>query len=154
MMVPSGDPALDDYDFHQSSNRMPIECAFGILIHRWAVLWKPLKVRFDRRAPLIGACMRLHNFCIDKRIETELTEKHGMTEVNPDRWAHGPKFDREGRPVEYLDIERTPTSSSALRQSNLSVRDELVRAIKDAGLRRPALPSGVRRKGKGKRKRM
>ena len=28
MITPSGDAALDDFDFHQSSNRMPIECAF------------------------------------------------------------------------------------------------------------------------------
>ena len=28
MIVPSQDPALDVFDFHQSSNRMPIECFF------------------------------------------------------------------------------------------------------------------------------
>ena len=27
--------------------------------------------RFDRRAPLIGALMRLHNFCIDERLVEE-----------------------------------------------------------------------------------
>jgi hypothetical protein len=31
LLTPSGDPALDAYDFHQSSNRMPIEYAFGML---------------------------------------------------------------------------------------------------------------------------
>ena len=43
MITPSNnDPELDDYDFYQSSNRMAIECAFGILIRRWGVLWRPL----------------------------------------------------------------------------------------------------------------
>lgn len=36
MITPSNnDPALDDFDFYQSSNRMAIECAFGILIRRY-----------------------------------------------------------------------------------------------------------------------
>eukprot|EP00965_Chrysotila_dentata_P175292 5786274-Pleurochrysis_carterae.AAC.1 len=32
---------------------MPIECAFGILVRRFGVFWRPLAVRFDRRAKLI-----------------------------------------------------------------------------------------------------
>ena len=43
---------MDKFDYHQSSNRVAIECAFGMLVKRWAILWKPLTVRFDRRAPL------------------------------------------------------------------------------------------------------
>ena len=42
MIVPSGEAALDNYDFYQSSNRMAIECAFGILVRRWGLLWRPL----------------------------------------------------------------------------------------------------------------
>jgi hypothetical protein len=57
MMVPANDPSLDDYDFEQSSNRMPIECAFGVLVRRWGILWRSLKVAFHRRAPLIGEPM-------------------------------------------------------------------------------------------------
>jgi hypothetical protein len=41
MITPStGDPELDNFDFYQSSNRMAIECAFGILVRRWGVLWR------------------------------------------------------------------------------------------------------------------
>ena len=60
VITPSGEAQHDDYDFHQSSNRMPIECAFGMLVKRWGIFWRPLAVRFDRRAALVGACMRLH----------------------------------------------------------------------------------------------
>ena len=77
MVTPSGDPDLDDYDFEQSSNRMAIECTFGVLIHRWGILWKPLKVAFRRRVPLISACMRLHNFCIDQQKEEKSTPAEG-----------------------------------------------------------------------------
>ena len=42
-----------------------------VLIRRWGILWRPLEVRFDKRAALIGCCMRLHNYCIDHRITDE-----------------------------------------------------------------------------------
>ena len=48
MITPSNnDPELDDFDFYQSSNRMAIECAFGVLVRRWGIFWCPLRVRFD-----------------------------------------------------------------------------------------------------------
>ena len=52
VITPSGKAQHDDFDFHQSSNRMPIECAFGILVRRWGIFWRKLSMRFDRRAAL------------------------------------------------------------------------------------------------------
>ena len=54
--------------------------------------------------------------------------------------------------VEYLDIERERGIRRSARV-DVSGRDELVRAIADAGLRRPTLPDGVHRKKGKKRKR-
>ena len=106
MIVPSGDPDLDDFDFHQSSNRMAIECAFGMIVRRWGILWRPLEMRFDRRAPLIGAIIRLHNFCIDRGVtEFKFREKSAHSEVIPNRWLKTPLFDKEGRPIKHLDID-------------------------------------------------
>ena len=85
MVTPSGDPALDDYDYFQSSNRMPIECAFGIIYQRWGVLWRPLRYRFDRRAPLVGACIRLHNFCIDQHYVAFCSHTDHKPRAGPDR---------------------------------------------------------------------
>jgi hypothetical protein len=28
----------DDYNYYQSQLRMTIECAFGMLVHRWSIL--------------------------------------------------------------------------------------------------------------------
>ncbi len=70
------------FDFYQSSNRMAIECAFGILIRRWGVLWRKLRQRFDRRAPLIGALMRLHNFCIDERLVEERPSERDSVNIS------------------------------------------------------------------------
>ncbi len=41
MIVPSGEAAYDAFDFEQSSNRMAIECAFGIIFRRWGDLVAP-----------------------------------------------------------------------------------------------------------------
>ena len=156
MMTPSGGQ-LDDYDYHQSSNRMPIECAFGIIIRRWGCLYRPLRVAFHRRAALIGACIHMHNFCIDMRIEDETHryDVHGITEIQPDRWAVTPLFDKEGRPVEHLEILRGPAhrprSSMPPTDSRYATRLKLAAAIAEAGLHRPALPTGVLRKSKRSR---
>ena len=150
IITPSG---VDDaFDFEQSSNRMPIECAFGILIKRFGVLYKPLRVRFDRRAPLITACMRLHNFCIDERIAEETVSQHGLSQIQPGRWAATPRFDREGRPLDHLDIVCGPPQRHRGSGPQYVTRDRLMSAIRDAGLERPNgwLPAHRHRRQKRK----
>jgi hypothetical protein len=144
MIVPStGDASLDDFDFYQSSNRMAIECAFGILVRRWGVLWRPLGVAFSRRAPLIVALMRMHNFCIDERLEAGREAglpdvSDSTSEVQPGRRKRVPKFDRDGRPVRALDTCRwdddgAPTRSQASQRGpRAHRRDLLAKAVADA----------------------
>ena len=111
MIIPSNnDPNLDDFDFYQSSNRMAIECAFGILVRRWGVLWRSLSVKFNRRAPLVGALMRLHNFCIDRRLmaDSDMPDvQSSYAQVQPGRYFRTPRFDKDGRPVDFLDVRET-----------------------------------------------
>lgn len=156
MLTPSNNPDLDAYDFHQSSNRMAIECAFGILVRRWGVLWRPLHVSFSRRAPLIGALMRLHNFCIDERLEMQmLLEKDGRSLIQPERWAKTPTFDGDGRPTRHLDTEDAETRPTDfrtwVRTSRTDRRDLMVQAIVSAGLVRPPLSQGLVPKQRGRR---
>ena len=159
MVVPStGSAELDDFDFYQSSNRMAIECAFGILVRRWGVLWRPLSMAFRRRAPLILALMRLHNFCIDQRLIAagDMPNVDGKTsEIQPQRYRIPPKFDKDGRPVELLDTCRGYEEGAPVRtRASLSgpkaqTRDALAAAIKDAGFVRQVREHGiVRRKPK------
>ena len=154
LVTPSGDPALDDFDYVQSSNRMAIECAFGILVKRWGVLYKRLRVRFDRRAALIGACMRLHNFCIDRRIETQIAMESGLAKVQPGRWVLSPIFDRNGRPVEYMEhvVRGPPQRHRATEETaRTATRDRLAKDIYDLGITRPALPDNINRRAKKRR---
>lgn len=143
MVVPTGtDP---DFDFVQSSNRMAIECAFGMLVKRWGILWRSLVCDFDKRAPLIGALMRLHNWCIDYNVpEYEpLTSQRdpSIALLQPDsrRWCKQPVFDKHGRPVQMLNtcnMAPPPCTSS----SKSVVRDMLIENVHSLGLKRPALP--------------
>lgn len=151
MVVPCGNAANDDFDFEQSSNRICIECAFGILVRRWGILWRPLEMKFRRRAPIISCCMNLHNYCINKSIEeVQMATSGPLSEVVPGRWEMTPKFDELGRPVEYLITRNKAPAESAVERAAFdaaprdTTRQRLIRAIREKGLTRPQT-SGYRR---------
>lgn len=141
MITPTG--GATDFDFYQSSNRMAIECAFGMLVRRWGVFWRPLEVKFKRRTALVGAAMRLHNYCIDERIALELRQRSGASEIQPRVWMPTPLFDQEGRPVKFLE---TFDSTAAAAVSNCAVRDGLKRGLDEAALVRPGETSWAKAK--------
>lgn len=140
LVVPGTD---DDFNFEHSSLRMCIERAFGMLIRRWGILWRPLEVKFERRAKLISACCLLHNFCIDRKLEAmNHTETWSPTNTNTGGIQRPPRMDRDGRPVEYLDATYTnslgkgPPKELKIQQDT-RLRTKLEAACRDAGLRRP-----------------
>jgi hypothetical protein len=59
----------DAYNFFQSQLRIVIECAFGMLVHRWGILRKamPNNISIARTGQLVISLCKLHNFCIDER---------------------------------------------------------------------------------------
>jgi hypothetical protein len=72
MMVPfkgSVSGSEDAYNFFHSSLRINIECAFGMLVHRFGILRKPMPVniRVPQTSALVTALCRLHNNCIDRQ---------------------------------------------------------------------------------------
>jgi hypothetical protein len=58
----------DTFNFFQSSCRIYIEQAFGILVRRWGILWRRLEMAMDRWPLVILCCMKLHNICCRDRI--------------------------------------------------------------------------------------
>ena len=57
---------MDSFNYHLSLHRQCIERAFGILVQRWGVFWRPLRVAYRRVPLLIRVSCRLHNFCVEK----------------------------------------------------------------------------------------
>lgn len=59
----------DAYNFYQSSLRINIECAFGMLVHRFGILRKPMPINFSIQKInlLVGCLCKLHNYCINER---------------------------------------------------------------------------------------
>jgi hypothetical protein len=70
MLTPSSSGSVDlthdAYNFFQSQIRIHIERAFGILNTVFAILQKPLKCEVARCCLVVQACLRLHNFRIDR----------------------------------------------------------------------------------------
>ena len=59
----------DSFNFHQSQVRITVERTFGQLVGRFGVLWKPLRVSLEHASQVAKACILLHNFCIEQRVE-------------------------------------------------------------------------------------
>eukprot|EP01047_Picozoa_sp_COSAG01_P005956 COSAG01_NODE_210_length_21939_cov_32.062096_11_plen_434_part_00 len=53
------------FNFIMSSTcRICVECAFGMLVRKWGILWKPINLSLELATRAVGVCMALHNFCI------------------------------------------------------------------------------------------
>ena len=78
--------------------------------------------------------MRLHNYCIDRRVGIELRQVAGASEIQPRVWAPTPRFGTNGEPLDFLD---TSNHSPAAYVSKCARRDELKQGLEDAGLKRP-----------------
>ncbi len=63
------DEIKDAFNFFHSSLRINIECAFGMLVHRWGILRKqiPVNITVKKTTSLVLCLCKLHNFCIVER---------------------------------------------------------------------------------------
>ena len=64
-----GKGSKDAFNFYHSQVRIRIECAFGMLVHRWGILRKPMpqNVSLGKITALTYCLCKLHNFCIDEK---------------------------------------------------------------------------------------
>ena len=151
-------PSQDDaFNYVQSSTRMPVECLFGMLVRCYGVLWRPLQVAFRRRAPLISALLRLHNFRIEQndpslveyprkirrvKIGDNIIQKE-MWEVLPGQWEYPPPLDDDGNPIHLLSRRVDQPESEVEHAINVeeegrtSTFERLRTAVSNAGITRP-----------------
>ena len=62
----------DSFNFWLSNSRIQIECAFGELIMRWGIFWRPLRMNLKQNGGIISAAMLLHNFLVAKRDKDDI----------------------------------------------------------------------------------
>ena len=128
----------DAYNFYHSQVRIKIECAFGMLINRWALLRTaiPATTHIRKVARIVGCAMKLHNFCIDRR-EMEVAESASQDQQR--------LYKRKGVTVEELlgteyfgnnVPRRSELRRERTQESNLP-RTRLLQVIIDKDLHRP-----------------
>jgi hypothetical protein len=54
----------DAFYYYLSLNRQVIEWAFGILVQRWGIFWRPLRLSMHHHGVAICVACQLHNLCI------------------------------------------------------------------------------------------
>ena len=87
------------FSFYQSSLRIHVERAFGLLINRFGILWRPLACAHRRISLVLGACMGLHNFIIT---EENLHELAPPSLFRGARSHERPYFNPDGVPEHLL----------------------------------------------------
>eukprot|EP00960_Hanusia_phi_P063091 765364-Hanusia_phi.AAC.1 len=48
-----------------SSLRSKIECAWGLLINRFGIFWRPIRCKIVVAVQIVAVCMALHNLCLE-----------------------------------------------------------------------------------------
>jgi len=115
----------DAYNFYQSSARIHIELAFGQVVQRMGVLWRPLRMSYDKRPVVIQTAFKLHNFC-------RRHDSTGMVHVTGPN--DGP-FDARSLVRDNGAVADASGSRRAWQQSHL--RERMTREVEAAGRLRP-----------------
>ena len=132
-------PDNDNFNFFASQLRIRIEMSFGLMTRKWGILQRPLLNDLRSIKKLICCVARLHNFCIDERMNSLVAKPSPVSSVR-----------RRMAPISehaLTDIQLAYAQAAA-EAENLQIlsleypqwsltRDLLVKTIKDRGLVRP-----------------
>ncbi len=55
--------AEQNFSYFLASLLITVECAFGLLMLHWGILWLPLLCTLQHNTLVVLACFALHNFC-------------------------------------------------------------------------------------------
>jgi hypothetical protein len=131
LLLPGFETCRDAYNFYQSSHRVHIEQAFGMLVRRFGIFWRPLGFDLPRCGVIVGVAMRLHNWCIDHnaKIPQETRETRASNKEAFSRWwdnATSLREDAGARQGQRSDL-----------QPNSALRDALTEHLAAIGAIRP-----------------
>ena len=158
MVVPwrnVGAGAKDAFNFYQSQLRINIECAFGMLVHRWGMLRKPIpnNITVQRTTRLVLALCKLHNYCISRRVNIEALQEGDVSNIVLEGGLSLPRFDghseaaweydaNDDRLDDLLDCGHHTDDHNQAQRDQFRRRKGLpcqyfLEFIKDGSLRRP-----------------
>jgi DDE superfamily endonuclease len=161
-MIPTfgGDLALkrdnDNFNFYLSQLRIRIEMAFGLMTKKWGILQRPLTNSLVSIKHMMCCIARLHNFCIDERLQTSSTvtsyatattavEEETNVETTVETTVVIGTTHHESLPTHIL-AEMHEAAEGECREilseeyPGWSItRQIMVRAVKEAGLKRPVV---------------
>ena len=88
----------DNLNYFASQCRIRVEMAFGMMQSKWGILQRPLTCSLQNMLWLVQAIARLHNLCINERLEEELTTFEVPDDLVPNYIPSVP-HNEEGDPV-------------------------------------------------------
>lgn len=108
----------DTFNYYLSLHRQVVERAFGLLVARWGIYWRPLRVEFKHIPLIISVTCKLHNICVDR---------FGQEHVEP---YIGGMRDMDYQPGDILNVDQFTEAIEAVGQgfrADLQARDCLLR---------------------------
>lgn len=121
-------PQRDSFNYWLSRNRVAIEQAFGMLVMRWGVLWRPLAVDVRDVPRVVMSLLKLHNICISMRVAYVARHADDVREGDRARLV----FQDDCHDSDELRRRRRDCEYSSLREA-------LTAALAESGQLRPRL---------------
>lgn len=141
----------DAFNYYQSQVRIAVECAFGILVHKWGILRKaiPMNISIKKTCALVSALCKLHNFCIDSMDDISGQTATGAQDELNIAASGGIPLDRSQenpyRPSQLLDGNERATEDydraviareHRIARNGILVRDGLLRLVEENNYQR------------------
>jgi len=150
--------AEDTFNYHHSTCRIWVECAFGEIDMRWGILWKPLNFSFEHNMQVIDATMRLHNFIVMDRMKNNNIDNHSYNNEFNGYHEETIEFLRSN-PHEVVGVlnandhhlfsdndgrGRLQRSAEQSKQIGRNLRDHLKDNLVNGGYTRPLISTGAK----------
>jgi hypothetical protein len=128
----------DAFNWKLSQQRQAVERTFGLLYARWGILWRPLRVNFDRLSLLLHCLCRLHNFCMKDKHIANLSTIQDIAHEEDHRWKRG---DGSGHMRLLLAQAQNPSTlrQGARTDRESSRRVEITSVLHQNNIKRPSI---------------
>ena len=142
---------MDNYNYYLSQLRINIECCFGMLVNKFAILQSPLLTpKLATACKTFMVCCILHNLCIDERLEQSDTvpRSFSTTERYTQRAVETTRILAEDDDFEYVEGVDEATTAELIDTyhnvgateadlSGLSTKEVMIATIARRGYVRP-----------------